>query len=398
MLDTPHDAAEAGEFRSPGPLTVELPEGKLTLVADGQDRLAAVLDLIAGARLRLRLFYYAFAKDRAGTLVRDALAAAAGRGVAATLIVDDFAAIADERFLAPFTDAGGKVLRFSHRWNVRYLIRNHQKMLIADDRAALVGGFNIEDAYFSPPQENGWNDLGAAIEGEGVAAMVRWFDMLEGWIENEGSHFRTIWRLVRDWDPGEGRVRLLVGGPTRGLSSWARSVLRDIDCGHELDMMMAYFTPRGGIVRRIARLAARGRARLVLAGKTDNFATIPASRSIYWRLLRCGAEIGEFRPCRLHAKLVVIDDVTYLGSANFDMRSLYLNLEVMLRIEDAGLAARMREYIAYHMDHSERITPELHRSRSGFLARIGRKLAWFLVAVADYALTRRLNLPPLPRR
>ena len=55
--------------------------------------------------------------------------------------------------------------------------------------------------------------------------------------------------------------------------------------------------------------------------------------------------IWEFQPCRLHTKLIVLDDAVYLGSANFDMRSLYINLEIVLYIEDAALARRLREYV-----------------------------------------------------
>jgi phosphatidylserine/phosphatidylglycerophosphate/cardiolipin synthase-like enzyme len=45
----------------------------------------------------------------------------------------------------------------------RYLIRNHQKMVIADEARALFGGFNIADDYFAPPAGNGWNDMASLL-------------------------------------------------------------------------------------------------------------------------------------------------------------------------------------------------------------------------------------------
>ncbi len=51
----------------------------------------------------------------------------------------------------------------------------------------------------------------------------------------------------------------------------------------------------------------------------------------------------EFDACKMHTKLLVLDDTVYFGSANFDMRSLYINLEIVLRVEDAAFADRMRE-------------------------------------------------------
>ena len=129
-----------------------------------------------------------------------------------------------------------------------------------------------------------------------------------------------------------------------------------------------------------------------MAGKSDNGATIGATRSLYSLLLKAGVEIAEFDACKLHTKLIVIDNVTYIGSANFDMRSLYLNLEIMLRIEDKALADKMREHVALLAASGARITPVSHRQKATLFNRIRWNLAWFLVAVVDYTVSRRLNL------
>ena len=92
------------------------------------------------------------------------------------------------------------------------------------------------------------------------------------------------------------------------------------------------------------------------------------------------------------AVLLVLDDAVYMGSANFDMRSLYLNLEIMLRIEDKALADRMREFVTQHIEASEEITLEKHRKRATLWNRIRWSLGWVLVSVIDYTVTRRTNL------
>src|SRR3546814_13910662 len=63
-------------------------------------------------------------------------------------------------------------------------------------------------------------------------------------------------------------------------------------------------------------------------------------------LLRKQADVWEYRPCKLHMKLIVLDNVTYIGSANFDARSLFLNVAIMVRIADAEFAARMSDFFA----------------------------------------------------
>ncbi|MBS1239772.1 MAG: clsA 1 [Proteobacteria bacterium] len=396
MESEEQDSGRLAPYKDPGPFSISAQGLDLTFYASGEDRLLVLLETIRTAKRTLKLYFYIFATDACAAKIRDTLAEAASRGVSVTLIIDDFGSPAGAAFLASLIRAGGKVQRFSSRWGARYLIRNHQKMLIADDEVAIVGGFNIEQAYFEPPAKNGWNDLAVRVEGEAVARLSEWFAVLEEWTAGRVKLMEAR-RRVRRWNAGSGTVRWLLGGPSQRLSPWARCVIGDIEKAHRLDMMVAYFSPRWGLVKKIGKVAKRGAkaggwARLLLAAKSDNAATIGAARALYSRLLRKGVNIHEFEPCRLHAKLIVVDDVTYVGSANFDMRSLYLNLELMLRIDDAALADRMRQFIAEHRPHSTEVTPELHRRRGTVLNRIRWTLSWFLVTVVDYTVTRRLNL------
>lgn len=364
----------------------------LDLYPAGKDRYAALLALIGEARSSLRLCFYIFSDDECGRAVRDALTEAVRRGVETVLIVDSFGASVTEPFFAAFIEAGGTFRRFMARKTHRYLIRNHQKMAIADEDRAMIGGFNIENSYFDPPERGGWQDLGVIVRGPVVGDLVDWFDGLERWTALERGQFRSIRRMVREWRSGDGPMRLLVGGPTRGVSSWARCVSTDLcDCSR-LDMIMAYFSPSPRLLGRLGHIARTGQARFIFAAKSDNGATIGATRSRYHRLLRKGAKIWEFSPAKLHTKLIVIDDVVYIGSANFDMRSLFLNLELMLRIEDAALAERMRQFFAAHIPASLEITPELHARRRTLLNRIRWALSWYLVSVVDYSVARKLNL------
>ncbi|QWC56637.1 cardiolipin synthase B [Erythrobacter sp. 3-20A1M] len=380
------------QYRDPPPFSAEVEGAALTLYPAGADRLNALLEMIGNARDTLKLVFYIFACDGTGVKVRDALTAAARRGVMVTLIVDSFGADADEKFFADFCGAGGEFRCFSARRTMRYLIRNHQKMVIADRDRAMIGGFNIADDYFAPPQQNGWNDLAIALRGDAVGPLHQWFAHLLDWTDDDGAEWRQVRDAVRKWDERVGACRWLVGGPSRHLSTWAHCVKRDLDKASRLDLIMAYFSPPGALLRRIRRIARRGSARLITAGKSDNGATIGASRALYSDLLKSGVEIHEFVACKMHTKLLVIDDAVYLGSANFDMRSLYINLEIMLRVEDAAFAARVREFVAQHLDGTTEITREGHRERNTLMNRLRWNFSWLLVSAIDYTVSRRLNL------
>ena len=145
------------------------------------------------------------------------------------------------------------------------------------------------------------------------------------------------------------------------------------------------------MLRRLYGVARRGRVRLVTSGKSDIRSTIWAARFSYWRILKRGIQVYEYQPTKLHAKLIVIDDVVHIGSANFDLRSLYLNLEMMLRVEDPGFAAMMREFIEGEIADSRRILPEAHRASMTLLNRLRWGFGFFVMATADYNLARRLN-------
>lgn len=378
---------------------IEIEGNSLRLIAEGPDRLAELLGLIDSAQHSLKLYFYIFRKDESGEQVLDRLIAALGRGVDVRLMVDGFGCSDNpSNFFDPFREAGGKFGIFGTRRSYRYLIRNHQKLAIADGGRLLMGGFNVCNDYFGTPADDAWRDLGLYLEGPAVADAECWFDQLERWVQSRKQSLTMLRRLIRAWQPKrDGPFHWLVGGPMRRLSPWAQAVKRDLEHGSQLDMIEAYFSPSRGMLRRIGRIGNRGRARLVTAARSDNSTTIAAARFLYRRLLRQGVRIYEYLPARLHMKLIVIDDIVYIGSANFDMRSLFINLELMLRIEDQDFASRIRDFVSGEIEDCQEITLQLHRQRTGVFTRALGWISYVMVAMADYTVTRRLNFPARTR-
>jgi cardiolipin synthase len=353
--------ADANAQKSDAAVSLMVGGNRLTLLADGPERLEALIRLIDEAKESLRVLYYIFLGDASGTRVRDALIAAAERGVKVSLLVDGFGSdTAKEDFFKPLTDTSCQFCRFSPKLGRRYLLRNHQKLALADGRRVIIGGFNVSDDYFGTVESGAWRDLGLEVEGDSVACLVRYFDDLFGWTKKPNARIRDLRRLLRQHTETEGKLHWLFGGPTRRLSPWARAVRHDL-------------------------------ARAITAAKSDNSTTILAARHTYSLLLRRGFEIYEYQATKLHTKLFVLDDVVHIGSANFDMRSLFLNLEMMLRVDDPAFAAAMHRFVDGEIANSIRITPEMHRAKRSLFNRILWGLAYFIVAVADYNVSRRLN-------
>ena len=375
---------------------VTVDDNRLTLYTDGPDRLSALLDLIDGARTSLRLLYYIYRGDRSGDLVRAALDRALDRGVTVALLCDGFGFAAPDGYFDALLAKGLTFCRFHPAWGRRYLIRNHQKLALADAETAgprvLIGGFNIEDSYFGTAEEGAWRDLGLMVEGEAAGRLAPYFDHLFAWARSKRGRIRHLNRIIHLHSETHGKLQWTFGGPTRGLSPWAAATCRDLLHCRDIEMIAAYFSPTWAMLRRISRVAEQGRARIVTAAKSDNEATIAAARHTYRRLLRRGVEIFEYAPTKLHSKLVILDDIVHIGSSNFDIRSLYLNLEMMLRVDDPAFAAMMRAYFEQECAASTPITPAVHHQRSTWFNRLRWALSFYLVTSADYSITRRLNL------
>jgi cardiolipin synthase len=362
------------------------------MLVEPAERRQAVVRLIEGARRSLRLVFYIFAEDETGKAVRDALIAAQGRGVTIAMIIDGFGSAATpDTFFQPLIDGGALMCRFHPRYGRRYLFRNHQKMIVADESRALIGGFNIADDYFAPPEAQGWCDLGLELSGPVAAELAGWFDALQSWARTPRARMSLLARMIRRHSDSGGAARLLLTGPMRRLSPMTRALSGDLATARRLDMVAAYFSPNYGMLRRLGRIARRGgSARIIGAALSDNNATVAAWRHCLHRLLVRGVEVREYEATKLHMKLVVIDDVVWLGSANFDMRSLYLNLELMLRIEDSALADQARALVDRLAEQSRHITRQLHEARSNWWRRLRWTIAYFLVATLDPAVSARL--------
>jgi cardiolipin synthase A/B len=377
--------------REAEPIRAEVEGNRLELIETGAARLELLLDLIGSAERSLKILMYMFDPDEVGTMVRDALIAAASRGVEVHLIADGFGSAATPQFFAGLEEAGGCCCIFNPSYGRKYLLRNHQKLIVVDERITIVGGANIEEAYMADSGPNHWRDAWLTIEGPRAAVAASYFDALFAWSMRKNGSLRSLRQIIASHSDRSGALQWKFSGPLSLRNSWWRSIGRDISGASRLDMIFAYFAPPGAMVRRLGRAGRRGRARIITAAKSDNVTTIAAARHSYSRLIRRHVELYEYEPARLHTKLAIVDDVVHIGSSNFDYRSFYLNLEVMVRIEDRAFAEAMRSYFEREMSDSTWITPALHHKRANPWRRFKWAVAHFLVSVLDYTVTRRLN-------
>jgi cardiolipin synthase len=192
---------------------------------------------------------------------------------------------------------------------------------------------------------------------------------------------------MRQRAPAAGRreVEALFIKPGFGRNPLRDALWQDLATARNVAITAAYFLPPHRLRDRLAQAVARGaRVRVLLAGKSDVRLMQLASRSLYRRLLQKGIELWEYQPQVLHAKLIVMDDIVFVGSSNLDPRSLRINFEVMLRIEDAALAATARQQ--FEADLAQRaipITREALQQGRSWWERLKQRLAYWVFARLD---------------
>jgi len=184
--------------------------------------------------------------------------------------------------------------------------------------------------------------------------------------------------------------QLLLSGPGRGRSPIKEALQWDIAHGRQIQIIVAYFLPSWRMRKALVRTSHRGgRVELILPGKSDVLVSQLAGQSLYARLLRGGLSIHEYQPQILHAKLFIIDDVVYVGSANLDQRSLNINYELMIRFESKNMAAQAREVFQANLRHSLEIKAEPWRKAHSIWRRLKQHWAYFLLARIDPYIASR---------
>ena len=349
-----------------------------------------MLTALEAARETIRLETYTFANDELGQRFRDALVRARQRGVTVNVLVDAAGSMElPGNFWTSLTATGATVRVFNPLALNRFAIRNHRKLLVCDARVAFVGGFNLAKDYEGDGVTRGWLDLGLRIEGPLAVELAGTFDAMCAHAE-----FRHKWLLRRRHGARGTKIsageQILLGGPGLGRNPIRHALRADLATARAVQVMTAYFLPPWSLRRDFSRVARRGgTVQFILAGKSDVSLAQLAARSLYQRLLKSGAGIYEYEPQILHAKLILVDEAVYVGSANLDSRSLSINYELMLRLTHPPLVAEARAIFSAAQAQSRRIEFTQWKHARSFWTRLRERWAYFVLARVDPHVARQ---------
>jgi putative cardiolipin synthase len=398
------------------------------LFASGSDAFTLRVQLADRAQRTLDIQYFIFKDDDTGQLLMSSILHAASRGVRVRMLIDDTEARGQDDRVALLAANPNVEVRlynpFYYRGSIAFVryaefaltmsrldYRMHNKLFVADNAMAIVGGRNVGDEYFDAGDAPQFGDYDVLAMGPIVRDLSRSFDAY--WNDGlsipvrallgdrptpgkfaalkqdlsehkEAMHQSEEERSVRSGNPLASildrdtgivwaKAEVLVdspdkasveGGDDAGVLFRRRLLAAAREVKKELLIVSPYFVPGARGERLLLDLAAHGVTVRVLTNSmlsTD----IPAVHAGYRRyrvpLLEGGVKLYEVKPVpgkpqprngvlknpssgqfSLHAKAWVFDRTrTFIGSANFDRRSLHLNTEIGLMIDSPEIARQV---------------------------------------------------------
>ena len=340
--------------------------GNLEVLTNGPSFYPAELDAIRGATQSINLEAYIFQKSEIARLYVEALTERASAGVQVNLVLDAFGSAGTGRsFFRPLLDAGGKVNWYnSPRWDrlMHMDNRTHRELMIVDGKIGFIGGAGIADQWYSGAHgQPRWRDSVVRVEGEGVSNLQATF--AENWLAASGELLtgNAYFPLIQNDHP---LISLVVNStPTVGGSTRARILFQLLlaSARRTISITTPYFLPDKSLTQELCNAVERGlRVRILVPGrKSDHMVTRSTSRAGYGELLKAGAEVYEYHPAMIHAKVLSVDGLwVVVGSTNFDNRSFGINDEVNLAVRDTAAAVRLENDTALDIEESRRISLE----------------------------------------
>ncbi len=255
--------------------------------------------------------------------------------------------------------------------------RSHVRVVVVDGRIGYTGGFGLADYWLGDGHhEDQWRETNVRFEGPTVAALQATF--AAGWAEATGELLTgdMFFPKTSFADVGNVEAGLMHSIPSTGSTPAERFLALSIaGARHTLYITNSYFVPGENFLQLLLAAAHRGVDVRVLtvSDKTDVKTTWYAGRTYYEKLLEGGVKIYEYQPTMMHGKTMVVDGMwSYIGSMNFDNRSLSFNNESLLLALDQRVGAQMDSVFMDDIKWSKEIKLDEFRKRP----LSGRILEW----------------------
>ena len=348
----------------------------LRIHADGHDARIAVLEVIASASVTLDVCTFILARDVLGDEIGAALRAKAEQGVQVRLLVDGIGAWLGGRLdVLALRKSGVQVVKFVPPFlsilRGRANLRNHRKMVVADAERLWCGGRNFAAEYFEGEvsaagpghglSKPAWHDLSFDLRGELALRACEQYE--KDWAYATRTDVAALCPLQPEGKlaPADAPIAQLVPSGPEQVDDTVQALLLSgcFMAGQRIVAITPYFIPDATLLMALSLAARRGVSVDLVMPERSNHRLADVARHRPLRdLAAAGARIW-FVPWMVHAKAIVIDDQLALaGSANLDLRSLFLNYELMIAFYEPADVRRFADWIEAERATATRFVPK----------------------------------------
>lgn len=328
---------------------------QMNLHQDGEQALAALYNMIEKAQHSIDICTFILARDELGEDIVQRISQRVRDGIRVRVLVDGVGIYLGGRHnLKALSAAGIEVALFVpplySPLRGRTNLRNHRKLLIADQTWMWTGGRNLAAEYFigeplQSPRTPPWLDLSLDLQGPLAQQVHAQFE--QDWYFAEHGALPTQTIAPAALTTGVQNGQLIACGPDQRDDTFYTLLISGFFTARQrIQAVSPYFVPNSSLLMSLSLAARRGvTVDLVLPARSNHhLADIARHRSLR-ELTAAGARIW-MQPRMNHAKAVVIDDeLAFVGTANLDERSLFLNYELMLAIYDQADVSSIAHWI-----------------------------------------------------
>lgn len=303
----------------------------------------SLIELVESAKNRIFVHCFILSDDDTGNELIRVLARKANAGVEVKLMVDGFGSfLFPDRLLQQIIDAGGQTTRFkplSRLSRFAYSnFRNHRKLVCVDGHRALIGGANfVQYEMTDQPDQETWIDYVARIDGVSARHLEAVFVSDWNFATDDDLELTPQREAMAQCELCKGGTAVQVipigpDGPDEVLDDiWLTTIHR---AKARIWIITPYFVPPPIAMGALMTAARRGLdVRVMFPSESDVLPADYARHDYAEDLSTVGAKVLRYPDRMVHAKMLIVDDdVAFVGSANFDMRSFFLNYELTVGV------------------------------------------------------------------
>ena len=370
---------------------------QVQLIRGGKTYFERLVKMIGEAKESIQLQVYIFDDDETGREVVHALIDAAKRNVTVYLMADGYASQKLSRpFIKEITDAGIHFRFFEPLFRNRKAYfgrRMHHKVIVTDNRYAMVGGINISDHYNDMHGNPGWLDFAIFIEGDIAKSLC-------GLCKRTWQGYTPVDRInpcknlsspIQIDSANDCQLRIRRNDWVMKKSQVSKSYIEMFKkANREIFMMSGYFLPGRMIRKSLKKAVSRGvKVRLILAGVSDVKIAKYAERYIYGWVFRNNIELYEYKPCVLHGKVATYDGVwATVGSYNVNDISAYASIELNIDVNNAPFAAELqRTFEEIIRQDCVLLTEENFRAENNLFNQAREYISYMFIRLLFYLFT-----------